>query len=160
MNRRSLISQSAFATAATLLGAGQGGAQSRGSNALVGSWDVTTTNLDGNFPPGLSPTSRRLHTYADGGTAFDNSGSPGEMPAQGAWEYGGANTFDATFVRLIRDAQGQVVATNRVRSRIHLKTEDEYENEAKSDIFDLAGVLLFNWRAMGLGRRIRLESFE
>jgi hypothetical protein len=82
------------------------------------------------------------------------------MPAQGVWEYGGGNTFDATFVRLIRDAQGQVVATNRVRSRIHLKTEDEYENEAKSDIFDLAGVLLFNWRAMGLGRRIRLESFE
>jgi hypothetical protein len=160
MNRRSLISQSAFATAATLLGAGQGRAQSRGSNALVGSWDVTTTTLDGNFPPGLPPTTRRLHTYADGGTAFDNSGSPGEMPAQGVWEYGGGNTFDATFVRLIRDAQGQVVATNRVRSRIHLKTEDEYENEAKSDVFDLAGVLLFNWRANGVGRRIRLESFE
>jgi hypothetical protein len=82
------------------------------------------------------------------------------MPAQGVWEYGGADTFDATFVRLIRDAQGQVVATNRVRSRIHLKTEDEYENEAKSDVFDLAGGLLFNWRAKGLGRRIRLESFE
>jgi hypothetical protein len=160
MNRRSLISQSAFATAATLLGAGQGRAQSRGSNALVGAWDVTTTYLDGNVPPGLPPTARRLHTYADGGTAFDHSGSPGEMPAQGVWEYGGADTFDATFVRLIRDAQGQVVATNRVRSRIHLKTEDEYENEAKSDVFDLAGGLLFNWRAKGLGRRIRLESFE
>jgi len=159
MNRRSLISQSAFAAAATLLGTGQGRAQSRGSNAMVGNWDVTTTTLDGNFPPGLPPTTRRLHTYTDGGTAFDNSGSPGEMPAQGVWEYGGANTFDATFVRLIRDGQGQVIATNRVRSRIHLKTEDEYKNEAKSDIFDLAGVLVFSWRAKGLGRRIRLESF-
>ena len=160
MNRRSLMSQSAFATAATLLGASRGGAQTRGSNALVGAWDVTTTTLDGNFPPGFPPTTRRLHTYADGGTAFDNSGSPGEMPAQGVWEYGGANTFDATFVRLIRDAQGQVVATNRVRSRIHLKTEDEYENEAKSEVFNLADVILFSWRAKGEGRRIKLEPIE
>src|SRR5689334_22451949 len=136
MNRRSLITQSTFATAVTLLGASQGRAQSLGSKALVGAWDVSTTTVDGNLPPGLPPTARRLHTYADGGTAFDHSGSPGEMPAQGVWEYGGANTFEATFVRLIRDAQGQVVATNRVRSRIHLKTEDEYENEAKSDVFD------------------------
>ena len=132
MNRRSLISQSALATAATLLGASQGRAQARGSNALVGTWDVTTTTLNGNIPPGLPPTTHRLHTYADGGTAFDNSGSPGEMPAQGVWEYSGANTFDATFVRLIRDAQGPVVAINRVRLCIHLKTEEEYENEAKS----------------------------
>lgn len=160
MNRRSLLCQSAFGTAATLLGARHGAAQSRGSNALVGAWDVTTTNLDGNFPPSATPTTRRLHTYADGGTAFDNSGSPGEMPAEGVWEYVGANTFEATFVRLIRDAQGQVIATNKVRSRIRLKTEDEYENEARSEIFNLAGVTLFSWRAKGEGHRIKLEPFE
>jgi hypothetical protein len=160
MNRRSLFCQSAFATAATLLGARQGRAQSRGSNALVGAWDVTTTNLAGNLPPGLPPTSRRLITYADGGTAFDNSGSPGEMPAEGVWEYAGANTFEATLVRLIRDAQGQVVATNRVRLQIRLTTQDEYENEAQSDIFNLAGATLFSWRASGHGRRIKLEPFE
>jgi hypothetical protein len=160
MKRRSLIFRSALASAATLLGARQGHAQSRGSNALVGSWDVSTTYLEGNLPPGAGPTTRRLHTYADGGTAFDNSGSAGEMPAQGVWEYVGSNTFEATFVRLFRDAQGQVVATNKVRSRIRLRTEDEYENEAKSEVFNLAGATLFSWRAKGEGRRIKLEPFE
>jgi hypothetical protein len=160
MNRRSLLSRSAFATAATLLGARHGSAQLRGSNALVGAWDVTTTTLGGNVPPNAPPTTRRLHTYADGGTAFDNSGSPGEMPAEGVWEYVGGNTFEATFVRLIRDTQGQLILTNKVRSRIRLKTEDEYENEAKSEVFDLAGVTLFSWRAKGEGHRIKLEPFE
>jgi len=160
MDRRSLITQSAFATVATLLGADQGRAQSRGANALVGTWDVTTTNLEGNLPPGVGPTTRRLHTYADGGTAFDNSGSPGEMPAQGVWAYVGGNTFETTFVRLIRDAQGQLIVTNKVRTRIRLKTEDEYENEAKSEVFNLAGVMLFSWRAKGEAHRIKLEPFE
>jgi hypothetical protein len=63
-------------------------------------------------------------------------------------------------VRLIRDAQGQVVAMNRVRSRIRLRTEDEYENEAKSEVFNLAGVTLFSWRAKGEGHRIKLEPLE
>src|SRR5262249_55065912 len=130
------------------------------SNARFGAWDVTPTYLDGNRPPGLPPTSRRLTSYADGGTAFDNSGSPGEMPAEGVWEYAGANTFEATFVRLIRNAQGQVVATNKVRTRIQLKTEDEYENEAKIDVFNLAGATLFSWRDTAQGRRIKLEPFE
>ena len=106
MNRRSLITKSVFASAAALLGTKQGRAQSRGSNALVGAWDVTTTNMDGNPPPNAPATSRRLITYADGGTVFDNSGLPGDMPAEGVWEYSGGNTFEATFVRLIRDAQG------------------------------------------------------
>jgi hypothetical protein len=152
--------QSAFATVAALLGAHHGRAQSSGSKALVGVWDVSTSYLDGSLPPGAAPTTRRLHTYADGGTAFDNSGSPGEMPAEGVWEYVGSNTFEATFVRLIRDAQGQLIATNKVRSRIRLKNQDEYENEAKSEVLTLAGTTLFSWRARGEGRRIRLESFD
>jgi hypothetical protein len=160
MKRRSLMSQFAFAVAATLVAASQGRAQSRGSNALVGTWDVSTTNLDGNLPPGALPTTRRLHTYADSGTAFDNSGSSGEMPAQGVWEYVGSNTFETTFVRLIRDAQGQVVATNKVRTRVQLRNEDEYENEAKSEVFNLAGATLFSWRAKGEGHRIKLEPFD
>jgi hypothetical protein len=160
MKRRSLIFKSAFAAVATLLGATRGRAQSHGSNALVGSWDVSTTNLDGNLPPGVGVTSRRLHTYSEGGTAFDNSGLSGEMPAQGVWEYVGSNTFETTFVRLIRDAQGQVIATNKVRTRVRLRTEDEYENEAKSEVFNLAGATVFSWRAKGEGHRIKLEPFD
>ena len=160
MNRRKWISYSALTSAATLLGASEARAQSHGANALVGAWDVTTTYLDGNRPPSLPETSRRLVTYSDGGTVFDNSGLPGEIPAEGVWEYAGGNTFEGTWVRLLRDAQGQVVGTNRVRSRIHVTTEDEYENEAKIDIFNLAGMTLFSWRATGIGRRIKLEPFD
>jgi len=160
MNRRNLILHSTFAAAGTLVGAAHASAQAHGAKALVGAWDVTTTNLDGNPPPAAPPTTRRLHTYADGGTAFDNSGSPGEMPAEGVWEYLGSDTFATTFVRLIRDAQGQLVATNKVRTRIRLRTEDEYENEAKSEVFNLAGVALYSWRARGEGHRIKLEPFE
>ncbi|MBI4908237.1 MAG: hypothetical protein HY820_31715 [Acidobacteria bacterium] len=160
MNRRSLMCQSVFATAATLLGARHGRAQSRGSKALIGAWDVTTIYLDGDQPPNIPLTSRRLVTFAEGGTVFDNSGLPGEIPAEGVWEFAGANIFEGTWVRLIRDAQGQVVGTNRVRSQIRLTTEDEYENEAKIDVFNLAGATLFSWRARGQGRRIKLDSFE
>jgi hypothetical protein len=160
MNRRKWISHSALTSAATLLGASEVRAQSRGANALVGAWDVTTTNLDGIRPPGLPVISRRLITYSDGGTVLDNSGLPGEMAAEGVWEYAGANTFEGTWVRLLRDVQGQLVGTNRVRSRIHVITEDEYENEAKIDIFNLAGMTLFSWRATGVGRRITLKPLE
>jgi hypothetical protein len=43
---------------------------------------------------------------------------------------------------------------------IQLKTEDEYENEAKIDVFNLAGATLFSWRDRAQGRRIKLEPFE
>jgi hypothetical protein len=121
---------------------------------------VTTTTLDGNPPPGLAGTGRRLITYADGGTVLDHSGSSTEMPAQGVWEYAGANTFEGTWFRLIRDSNGQIVATNRVRSRIHIKSEDEYENEAQADIFAADGHTLFSWRAKGEGHRIKLQRLD
>jgi hypothetical protein len=158
MNRRQLAFRYPIA-AAVLLGSDKARAQSRGAQALIGAWDVTTTNLDGNPPPGPS-TARRLITYAYGGTVFDFSGSPGEIPAQGVWDYAGNNTFEGTWLRLIRNSDGLVIATNRVRSRIHLKSEDEYENEAKVEIFDPEGKVLFSWRASGRGRRIKLEPFD
>jgi hypothetical protein len=158
MERRGIV-LSALAASAVLLTPKKAQAQSRGANALVGAWDVTTTNLDGNAPPG-PVTVRRVITYADGGTVFDFSGSPGEIPGQGVWEYTGNHTFEGTWLRLVRDNQGQVIATNRVRSRIQIKSDDEYENEARVDIFDPEGKVLFNWRAVGRGRRIKLESFD
>ena len=129
-------------------------AQGLGARALEGVWDVTVT-----VPPGVPVPTRRIHTYHAGGTAYDHAGGT-EMPAQGVWEHVGRGEFDAVFWRFVRDAAGEITLIVRVRSRIRITSADEYENEAKIDVFNPAGALVANFDATGRARRIKLESFN
>ena len=137
-------------------------AQGNGARAIEGVWDVSTTN-----PPGVPgvPT-RRIHTYHVGGTAFDHAGGT-EMPAQGVWEHVGRGEFEAVFWRFVRDASGQITFIVRVRSRIRMLSPDEYENEAKVDVFSPTSEPLANLRdpvasfnATGRGNRIKPDPFN
>jgi hypothetical protein len=136
-------------------------AQGNGARSLEGVWDVSTN------PPGVpGVATRRIHTYHTGGTAYDHAGGT-EMPAHGVWEHVGRGDFEAVFWRFVRDAAGQITFIVRVRSRIHMLSPDEYENEAKIDVFAPSSEPLANLRdpvvsfnATGRGRRVKFESFN
>ncbi|HUQ92665.1 MAG TPA: hypothetical protein VM120_13380 [Bryobacteraceae bacterium] len=147
--------KSGIAALAALAARGTVQAQGQGARALEGVWDVAITN-----PPGLMAPTRRLITYGADGTVLDDSGTPGEMPARGVWDYTGAGVFEGTWWRFARDAQGQVTVDIKVRSRIHMVSSDEYENDAKIDIFTPAGQLINSGTAKGHGRRIKLDAFD
>lgn len=130
-------------------------AQGQGARAIEGVWDITLTN-----PPGVRVPTRRIITYHSDGTVYDHAGG-NEMPAQGVWEHAGNGLFEGVWWRFTRDAAGEITALIRVRSRIRMLSPDEYENEAKIDIFGPAGgAPIGGFTATGRGRRINMESFN
>lgn len=155
MKRRDLTMKAAVAALAAVAVRGTAPAQGLGARALQGVWDVQITN-----PPGSPLPTRRIITYHADGTVLDNSGAPGESLAQGVWEFTGSGVFEGTWWRYFRDAQGQIVGDVRVRSCIRMISDDEYENEAKIEVFGPSGQVLFSSQATGRGRRIKNHAFD
>ena len=136
-------------------------AQGNAARSIEGVWDITTTAI-----PGVPVPTRRIHTYHSGGTAYDHAGGT-EMAAQGVWEHAGRGVFEAVFWRFIRDAAGEITFIVRVGSRIRMLSEDEYENDAKIDVFGPTSEPLASLRnpvasftATGRGRRIKLDPLN
>jgi len=88
------------------------------------------------------------------------NGAPGATPAHGVWKYVGNQVFEGTWYRFGYNAQGQIQAITRVRSRIHLIADDEYANEVKIDVYSTTGQLLISWMNTSRGHRIVVEPFE
>jgi hypothetical protein len=154
MKRRELVSKSGIAALAGLALRGAARAQSRGSNAIEGVWRIVVTTGAG-APPGIPAQFESLITYAAGGTLLEANGV--FAPAHGIWEYAGGNVFDATWTRILYDAQGQVSGTNKQRVRARVISENEYEHETRAEIYNTAGQLLRSWPATARGHRVVLD---
>ena len=91
----------AFALAAAcglpLASAASGRLQPLGENRIVGTWHVSVTLASCAGGPAHSFIA--LNTFHAGGTltSTDNTPQPGNGPAQGIWEYRGANRYSAHF---------------------------------------------------------------
>jgi len=131
-------------------------AQSQGSHALEGAWNVQVTANPGAPGPANFQT---LITFASG-TTIELNGQPGFGPAMGQWKFTGNQTYEATWLKFIYNPQGQRVGTVKVRAKIRMITEDEYTHDGSVAFYDLNGTLLVSWTDTAKGTRIVVESSE
>ena len=136
--------------------AGQlGQAQSQGANALEGAWSSELKSQ--NAPPGVDGY-RTFITFSAGGTTLEYNGAPGFGPGTGAWEFLRAGEFAAIWIKPIYDFQtGALQGTVKIRTRIHMKSADEYESLDTSDFVLPDGTLAVSWTAVQTAKRIKVE---
>ncbi len=139
--------------------AGQPGqAQSQGANALQGAWSSELKSQ--NAPPGVDGY-RSFITFSAGGTTVESNGAPGYGPGTGAWEFLRAGEFAAIWLKPIYDFQtGALQGTVKIRTRIQMKSADEYESRDTSDFFLPDGTLAVSWTAVQTAKRIKVEPVK
>ena len=132
-------------------------AQSHWSTAILG---ALTIEVDfQNAPPGVNDF-RSFVTYSPGGATVEFNGAPGFSPATGAWEFVRAAEFVATWIKPVYDQTGAFLGTVKIRGRIQMKSEDEYESRDKIDFILPNGVLAASWTSVVTGRRIKVEPVD
>lgn len=122
---------------------------------LEGSWIVDVNGATGPF--------KSLLTYSAGG-GFVGSPPPvpppfHSAPAQGTWQRSGGREFASTFITLIYDPAGQLVATAKTSETITLSADGtQYDARSSTDVFDPAGNLLPQFSACGQSHATRINA--
>ena len=156
-NRRFLTALAALLV--SHIAAQPGQAQSSGATALQGAWSIEV-KVQPNPPPGVADF-RSFVTFASGGTTVEDNGGPGVGPATGAWEFQRAGEFAATWFKPVYDFQtGAFQGTVKIRSRIQMKSADEYESRDKVDFYLPDGTLAVSWTAVQTAKRIKVEPVD
>ncbi len=138
----------------------QGHAQAGPSEqSLKGAWNVTI-DFDGDIPTCSAPS---LNTR-DGGV-IATACALNESPGYGQWVRTGNHEFAITFVGLEYDLDGTITGTPgassgtyKVRASVHLSdNSSEFNGPFQTDIFDLAGNVVFTVTGTVTGQRIGVE---
>ena len=157
MNRKRSLLAVAAALLISHVSAPPAMAQSQGSTAILGAWTIDV-HLE-NAPPGVTDF-RSFTTYSPGGAVVEANGAPGVGPATGAWEFVRAREFAATLLKPTYDQTGAFQGTVKIRGRIQMKSEDEYESRDKIDFFLPDGTLAASWTSVVTAKRIKVEPVD
>jgi hypothetical protein len=132
--------------------ASEGGAS---APQLEGTWVVEVNGAAGPF--------KSLVTYTGGG-GFIGSPPPvppplHSAPAQGTWKRSGGREFVSTFVTLIYDPAGQLVATAKTREVVTLSADGEQsDGRSSTEVFDAAGNPLPQFSLCGQTHATRVRA--
>lgn len=132
-----------------------GHAQSRGSTALQGAWEIEGTPQ--NAPAGFGPF-RSFAVFTAGGAAVEDNGVPGAGAGIGAWEFTGAGQFTVRWVKPLWNLQtAAYVGLLSIKTRIRMKSADENEAHSEVEFRDPSGNVIASWTDLGSGKRIKAE---
>jgi len=152
--RRGLVGLIATGLAALLFPGKSAEARAAGASAafqgLEGTWVDTATS---------GGQALVLRTFnADGTYAVLATNYPLTSPGLGVWERTGEREFAFTHVQLRYDEQRTWLGTVRVSGVLRLNpTLDEYTRENVAQVLDQEGNVVNTLRAVGTGRRMRVE---
>lgn len=151
--------QAILAALISLLGAIPVAAQSRGERALEGAWQASIKVKQPAPPFAVDFTT--LVTYSGGGTTNECNGTVGQSPAQGEWSFAGNSTFYVKWLKHVRNPQtNELIAIVRIRSRLVMKSPDEYSALDKVDVYGPDGLVAASWEANHEGTRIKAEPID
>jgi hypothetical protein len=133
-------------------------------DAIIGSWVETVTPAG----PGAPPPFKALGVYhADGAWMFSDQGSVRMngmppivlSPSYGVWSHLKDRTFAFTGREMICDLDGNLIGMFKFRGELTVDSSgNRYTSQARADVVDPAGNLLFSIQATSEGQRIQLEQ--
>jgi hypothetical protein len=164
MNLKKQIAVLAVALAATtslVCGQGQQSAESRGTQKIVGTWQVLRHGVDCDTGERLNPDFPTLMTFNRGGTLNGYSVGPGDSPGLQTPEYGnwthqqGTQTYTLRDVSYGYDDTGTFAGRGEITATLTFASADTFTADTTIDVFDADGNLLFSFCGMWTGTRFQ-----
>jgi hypothetical protein len=153
-SRRGLLGATArssalLATASLLPG---GAVAAQGAAAIAGSWLVTTADP--------TPSIVGIVSHTEDGVVIQAHPNPALSAGHGAWVQTGERDYLLTFLYLRRNAQGNLVGTQKVRRMVNLdETGSSFTGSFQNEILDLEGNVERSSTGTVQGARIVAEPF-
>jgi hypothetical protein len=130
--------------------------QGKSAQELTGSWELDIISTPG---PGAPPPLKALATFAEGGGVVETILLPPVVPAHGEWRKIGGRRYEFAVVHPLLDANGNLSATIRAKSKITLLNKNEFTATFEGNLFAPNGNLIGPISGTEQGRRISLDSF-
>lgn len=123
---------------------------------IEGSWDHVTTRLNCQTGAVLG-TFQAMFTFSDGGTFWESGTNLAPSlrgPSHGVWERDSPGVYTTAFQFFRFNADGTLAGRQIVRQHIEVSDDGEsYVATARVQIFDVAGNVIANNCASGVGTR-------
>lgn len=126
---------------------------SQSAPELEGSWEVTV------MPNGGNPIVD-LATFSSGGGIVNSDPDPSLSTGHGTWLKTGSHRYAITFVHLLRDPQGNLLGTVKVRAEVTLDQQtDTFSGPFRTHVF-VGGTLVQSICGIVEAKRISVEPVE